>query len=251
MKRILLWGIANAACACALLVGCAKAPQQEITNAQNALEAAKAAKAPVFAEDQFKVAQALLDSALADIRAQNSKSPLSHDYAKAKKMLLEATAGAEAAIAAVPAKKAKIFDEAKALFDKIKPALDESNKLLEYPIQKNNKEAVVLRAKLSAVAASLPEDMSKVSDEALYMTRTTLGVTVTVVQSIKASVLKLNPSKKIVPPAPTPEQKKGKKKRRGCSAAAKRDARMELGLRCIGSAAFFLVVLTLIALLFR
>ena len=43
MKRILHVGLAGAACACALLMGCAQAPQQEVTNAQNALEAAKAA----------------------------------------------------------------------------------------------------------------------------------------------------------------------------------------------------------------
>jgi hypothetical protein len=209
MKRILLFGLV-----CTLFVGCAKAPQQETTNAANAIESAKAAKAPIFAEEQFKAAQGLLDSALADIRAQNAKSPFSHDYTQAKKMLLEATADAEAAIAAVPAKKAKIFDESKALFDKIKATLDESNKVLEYPVQKNNKEAVVLRAKLTAVAATLPEDMSKVSDEALYMTRTTLGKTMTALETIKTSVEKLNPSKKIVQPAPQPAQKKGKKHRR-------------------------------------
>jgi hypothetical protein len=216
MKRILLVGIANAACACALLVGCAKAPQQEITNAQNAIESAKAAKAPIFSEEQFTTAQALVDSALADIRAQNSKSPFSHDYTKAKKMLLDATAAAEAAIAVVPANKARIFEEAKAVHDKIKATLDESNKLLEYPIQKNNKEAVALRMKLNAVAASLPEDMSKVSDEVLYMTRTTLGMTMKALESTKTSVKKLNPSKIEVKPAPpTPSPKKGKKKRRG------------------------------------
>ncbi len=209
MKRILLFGLA-----CTLFAGCARAPQQEITNAKNALEAATVAKAPIFAEEQFKAAQGLLDSALADIRAQNAKSPFSHDYTQAKKMLLEATADAEAAIAAVPAKKAKIFDEAKVLFDKIKAILDESNKLLEYPIQKNNKEAIVLRAKLNAVAASLPEDISKVSDEALYMTRTTLGKTMTAVESIKTSVARLNPTKKIGQPAPKSEPKKGKKHRR-------------------------------------
>jgi hypothetical protein len=214
MKHFFIIGLAHAACACILFVGCAQAPQQEITNAKNAIEAATAAKAPIFAEEQFKAAQRLLDSALADIRAQNAKSPFSHNYTQATKMILEATADAEAALSAVPAKKAKIFDEAKALFDKIRVILDESNKLLEFPLQKNNKEAIVLKAKLNAVAASLPEDISKVSDETLYMTRTTLGMTLPVVAAMKTSVERLNPSKKIVSPAPKTAQKKDKKRGR-------------------------------------
>ena len=212
MRRVLPFGIANAACVCALLVGCAQPPQQEITNARNAIESAQAAKAPIFADEQFRSAQASVDSALADIRAQNTKSPFSHDYTKAKKMLLEATASAEAAIAAVPRNKAKIYEEAKALFEKIKPIIIESDKLLEYPIQRKNKEAVAFRMKLNAAAASLPEDISKVSDEALLMTRNALRMTLMSVESVKTSVDKLNPSKKIVKPAPPPAPKKGKKK---------------------------------------
>ena len=214
MKRVLLFGIANAVCVCALIAGCAKPPQQEITNAQNAIESAKAAKAPIFADEQFKAAQAMVDSALADIRAQNTKSPFSHDYTKAKTMLLKATAAAEAAIAAVAANKAKISGEAKALLDKIKPIIIESDQLLEYPIQNKNKEALVLKLKLNAAAASLPEDIAKVSDEALIMTRSSIGMTMKYVNSLKTSIEKLNPSKKIVKPAPQPAPKKGKKKRR-------------------------------------
>jgi PBP1b-binding outer membrane lipoprotein LpoB len=204
MKRILLFGLA-----CVLFVGCAHAPQQEITNAQNAIEAAKAAKAPIFSQEQFKAAQGLVDSALADIRAQNTKSPFSHDYTKAKKMLLEATADAEAAIAAVPANKARIFEGAKALFDKVKATIEESNKSLEALIKKKNKEAVALKAQLNAAAASLPEDISKVSDESLLMTRAVLGKTLTYIESIKTSIEKPNAPKKDVKPA----LKKGNKKR--------------------------------------
>jgi hypothetical protein len=216
MKRFFPFGIAIAACACALIVGCAKIPQQEINNAQNALESAKTAKAPMFAEEQFKTAQALVDSALADIRAQNTKSPFSHNYDKAKKMLLQSAATSEAAIAAVPPNKAKVFEEAKALFDKTKAMIDESNKWIEEPLQKKNKVAIVLKMKLTAAAASLPEDITKVPDESLLMMRSGLRVTMTALESIKASVEKLNPSKKIVMPLPVKEKegkgKAGKKK---------------------------------------
>ena len=214
MKRVLISGIAKVACACSLMAGCARPPQQEISNAQNALESAKEAKAPIFADGQFKTAQALVDSALAEIRAQNMKSPFSHDYQNAKKMLLEAASTAEAAIAAVPKIRAKISEEAKTLLDKIKPMIIETDQLLEYPIQKKNKEAFLFRLKLNETAASLPEDISKVPDETLIMTRGVLGRTLMSVESVKKAVVKLNPSKKIVKPAPKPEPKKGKKKRR-------------------------------------
>jgi hypothetical protein len=208
MKRVLFSGITKGACAFALIIGCARPPQQEITNVNNAIESAKAAKAPIFAEEQFRFAQAMVDSALADIRAQNSKSPFSHNYEKSKKMLLDATAAAEAAIAAVPANKAKIYNEAKALFDKTKATIDKSNKSLEELIKKKNKNAAFFKVRLDAVAASLPEDIAKVSDEALIMTRSTMGRTMKFVDSLKMSIEHLSPPKNDVKVV----KKKSKKK---------------------------------------
>jgi hypothetical protein len=217
MKRFFPFGIAIAVGTCSLIVGCAKPPQQELSNAQNAIEAAKAAKAPMFAEDQFKTAQALVDSGIADMRAQNTKSPFSQKYENSKKLLLQSAATSEAAIAAVATNKAKIFDEAKALFDKTKAMIDESNKWVEYPLQKKNKDAVILKMKLTAAAASLPEDISKVSDESLLMTRNALRMTMTAVEPLKAAVERLNPKKIEAKPLPVKEEGKGKggKKKHG------------------------------------
>ena len=61
----------------AFLFGCAKAPKQEIATAKASVDAAQAIKADVFASEQFTAAKGYLDAAMAEISAQNAKSPLS------------------------------------------------------------------------------------------------------------------------------------------------------------------------------
>jgi hypothetical protein len=209
MKRIHFFGIASVVWASVLLIGCAKAPQQEVITANKALESAKAAQAPIFAAEQFKAAQDMVNSALADIKAQNAKSSFSRNYDKAKKMLVEATAAAEAAKAAVASNKAKITEETKALLDKAKAAVDESKKAVEALIKKKNKEAVALKTKLEAAAASLPADLGKVADDALIATQDAIKNAMASVESVKASIGQLSTAKKDIKKV---AKKKGKKK---------------------------------------
>jgi hypothetical protein len=145
MKRIFAFAGANALCVCILIAGCAKAPQQEMSAAKAAYESAKAAQVAVFAPEQFKTAQDLINIALADIKAQNAKSALARNYEKSKKMLVEATSAMEAAKTAGAANKAKIQQEAKALLDKTKAAVEESEKIAETLIKKKNKEVAGLK----------------------------------------------------------------------------------------------------------
>jgi hypothetical protein len=210
MKRIFSIAIANSLCACVLIAGCAKAPQKEMSAASAAIESAKAAKAPIFAAEQFKSAQDKVDAAFADIKAQNAKMPFSRNYDKAKKMLAEATAATEAAKAAVAANKSKIEQEAKDLLDKTKGMVDESKKMVETLIKKKNKEAADLKMKLEAAAASLPSDLSKVTDDALIATRDVISSAMTSVESIKASIEQLGAAKPAAKAAP---KKKGKGKK--------------------------------------
>lgn len=197
MKRILLFGIGSAVGACLLIAGCAKAPQKEITAANAAIESAKAAKAPDFAAEQFKIAQEMLTTALADIKAQNAKSAFSRNYEKARKMLIEATAAAEAAKAAVAANKAKMAEEMKALLDKAQTDVAAAKKMVGGLIKKKNKDAAALKTKLDAAAASLPADLSKVTDDAFVATRDAIKNAMASVESVKASIEQLNASKKV------------------------------------------------------
>jgi len=188
MKRILLTQFAGALCACVLIAGCAKVPQQETTAANAALESAKAAKANIFAAEQFNAAQAMVNSALADIKAQNAKPAFSRNYEKAKKMLVDATTTAEAAKTAVGANKAKVVEETKALLAKAQAAVAESKKIVEVLIKKKNKDAAALKTKLDAAAATLPADLGKVVDDALIATRDAIKNVIATAESVKASV---------------------------------------------------------------
>ncbi len=210
MKRILSFGIAGAICACVLVAGCAKSPQQETIAANAAIAAAKTAKAPVFAAEQFKAAQDLITAAEAEMKTQNAKSPFARNYDKARKALIEATAAAQAATAAVAANKTKISEEAKALYDKAKAAIDESKKMVEELIKKKNKEAAALKTKLDAAATSLPADLAKVTDDALIITRDAIKEALASAESVKASIEQLSASKKA--PAKKSAAKKGRKK---------------------------------------
>jgi hypothetical protein len=206
MKRVFSFGIISAVCASVLIAGCAKAPQQESAAAKAAIESAKTANAPVFAAAQFNAAQEMVNAALADIKAQDAKSPFSRNYDKAKKMLVEATAAAEAAKAAVGANKAKIIEEAKALLEKAKAAVEESRKLIAALEKKKNKNVVELKTKLEAAAASLPADLAKVSDDALVATHDVIKNAVASVESVKASIEQLSSAKPVAK-----NKKKGKK----------------------------------------
>jgi len=206
MRRVLSFGIASAVCACVLIAGCAKAPQQEATTAKAAMESAKTAGAPVFATAQFNAAQEMVNSALADIKAQDAKSAFARNYDKAKKLLVEATAAAEAAKAAVAANKAKISEEAKVLLDKAKATIEESKKMIEALAKKKNKNAAAFKTKLEAAAAALPADLSKVSDDALVATRDAIKNAVVSIEAVKASIEQLTVAKPVAK-----NKKKGKK----------------------------------------
>lgn len=188
MKRVICAQFASAVFACVLIAGCAKAPQHEITVAKAALESAKTANAPVFAAEQFNAAQAMVNSALADIKAQNAKPPFSRNYDKAKKMLLNGTTTAEAAKNAVEANKAKMVEETKALLAKAQTAVAEAKKIVAVLIKKKNKDAAALKTKLEAAAAALPADLSKVADNDLIATQDAIKNAIATAESVKASV---------------------------------------------------------------
>ena len=188
MKRVILAQLTGAVCAFALIAGCAKAPQQETTAANAALASAKAAKADIFSAEQFNAAQAMVNSALADIKAQNAKPPFSRNYEKAKKMLVDATTTAEAAKTAIEANKANVVEETKSLLAKAQAAVAESKKMVEVLIKKKKKDAAALKTKLEAAAATLPADLGKVADDALITTRDAIKNVIATAESVKASV---------------------------------------------------------------
>jgi hypothetical protein len=207
MKRVTLAQLAGAVCACALIAGCAKVPQQETAAANAALQTAKAANAPVFAAEQFNAAQTMVNAALADIKAQSTKPAFSRNYDKAKKLLIDGARTAEAAKNAVAANKAKVIEETKALLAKAQATVAESKKMVVVLIKKKNKQAAELKTKLEAAAAALPADLSKVADDALITTRDAIKNAVASIESVKASIEQLNAAKPAAAKKPVAKKK--------------------------------------------
>lgn len=76
------------------ILGCAKAPDQELKNANASLDSALTVQADKYAAVEFASAKDSRDGAVAEIAKQNAASPLKKNYAKAKSMLASATIAA-------------------------------------------------------------------------------------------------------------------------------------------------------------
>lgn len=184
-----------------LLLGCAKAPQQEIVAAKASVEAAQAMKADVFAADQYAAAKGFLDAAMAEVTTQNAKSPLSRNYEKSVKMLKETVAAADAAKNAVAANKAKLLADVKASLAAAQAMAADAKKAIE-GVSKKNKGTAELGANLDAILVTLPKEITE--DNVLASQETVKSVAAQI-NSIKAAFDQLQAAK----PA---KKGKGKKK---------------------------------------
>jgi DNA repair exonuclease SbcCD ATPase subunit len=140
-----------------LLIGCADVPQQEIDNAQAALDAAKNAGADQYLPDQYNAAKSQLDDALAKI--EEEKGGLFASYDEAIQMLQSATQAAEAAAAAVPAAKEEVKKEVESLLAQVSEAVETAKKMWRSaPRGKGTREALqMIKDDIEATAARVDE----------------------------------------------------------------------------------------------
>jgi chromosome segregation ATPase len=113
-----------------LAVGCAKPPQQELDAMKAAMQAAEQAEAPKYAPAEWDKAQQAVNAANAEVEAQNAKFALFRSYTKAKQLIADATAAANAAKEAGIAGKEKAKNEARAAIDAAKAALTQAQEAL-------------------------------------------------------------------------------------------------------------------------
>lgn len=113
-----------------LAVGCAKPPQQELDAMKAALAAAEQAEAPKYAAADWDKAQQAVNAANAEVEAQNAKFALFRSYTKAKQLIADATAAANAAKEAGIAGKEKAKNEARAAIDAAKASLTAAQEAL-------------------------------------------------------------------------------------------------------------------------
>lgn len=145
--------------AMALMVGCAKVPQQELDAAKAAMDAAKAAEADRYVPELFNAAKDSLNAATAEIEKQNSKFALFRSYKRAKDLVAKATAGANDAVAQAAVKKEEVKKEAEEILAQVAPAIENVKKLMKKaPRGKEGRAALeAMNSELAAVEASLAE----------------------------------------------------------------------------------------------
>ena len=142
-----------------LVVGCAKAPQQEVDAANAALTLAKESEADRYLADEFKAAQDSLNAALAEIETQNSKFALGRNYNRAKALLASATEMFNLANSKVAARKEEVKAEGQQLVLDLQAALSEAKALLKKaPKGKEGREVLqAIQNDLTTVETSLGE----------------------------------------------------------------------------------------------
>lgn len=139
------------------LASCAQAPQQEIESAQAALEAARPLEK--YSPEAFKQASDALNTAMAEVEAQNGKFALTRSYSQAKELLAQASEAANKAKAAGEAKREEVKKTAEVLWQEAQTALDAAKAAVETAPRGKGTEADIaaMKADLDAQATALDE----------------------------------------------------------------------------------------------
>ena len=128
MKNRILMGLAAIAMV-ALLSSCGKKPQAEIDATNAAIEAARAAEAPVYLPTEFTAVQDSMNAINTMITAQDSK--LFKHYGPAKEKLAKTQTLATGLAANAKVKKEEVKKEVETSMADMKTLLDENNTLIK------------------------------------------------------------------------------------------------------------------------
>jgi len=112
------------------VVGCSKAPQQEMQNADAAITLAVDNEAAQYAPAAYKVAMDTLNAAKAAVKEQDSKFVLFRSYGKSKEMCIAAERLAKDAVTTAQAEKEKVKAEVSFLMTQVESALEGANAAL-------------------------------------------------------------------------------------------------------------------------
>ncbi|HXH27869.1 MAG TPA: hypothetical protein VNL37_02425 [Candidatus Polarisedimenticolia bacterium] len=156
MKKSLI--LANlAALAILLALGCAKAPQEDITAAQGEIDRARQAEAETWAPTEFQAAQDSMNAAQAEITAQNEKWMKNYD--KARELLSKAKEDAAKAAEAAVANKEQGKKDADAAISGAQTAIDSAEASLKVaPVTKDSRaDLALMKSDLQGAKGSLDE----------------------------------------------------------------------------------------------
>ena len=146
MKRLFVFAVAIAV---AVLVGsCAKIPEEQIRQAEAALEAAEAAGAQRYAPDAWSRAKQSMERLNAELSAQDEKFSLFRNFKTAKTLADEAVAAANQARAEAEDKKAQLRTEIAKMIADVKGSLQSARNQLSGLTAAAALSTASLRAKL-------------------------------------------------------------------------------------------------------
>lgn len=142
-----------------LLAGCGKPPDQEISQANEAMQAATAAQAEVYASAEQAAAQEAMSKAQTEVEAQNAKFVLFRNYGQAKTLYAAAIEESNRAKESAIVNKEVVKNEAITLIAEAKTSVDDAAKALKTaPRGKDTKaELDAMNADLSSLQSMLPE----------------------------------------------------------------------------------------------
>jgi hypothetical protein len=114
----------------ALAIGCAKAPDDQVTITRSVLDSVQVAEVEKYAPEQYRAAKDSLDAAMAEIEKQNSKFTLTRRYGKAEAQLEAAQDLARTAAEQAVAKKEALKAEAQDLLTQMQAELEQAKTLI-------------------------------------------------------------------------------------------------------------------------
>lgn len=112
----------------ALVLGCSKKPEQELTDSKAVLEAVAAEGGEKYAKEELSVIQSEMTAAMDEMAVQDGK--FFKNYDKTKEMLAQVKAKSDALKAEIPARKEKAKTDAQAALDAATVAVADAKALL-------------------------------------------------------------------------------------------------------------------------
>jgi hypothetical protein len=179
-------------CALLLMVGCAKAPEQEIQIANTAMEMAKSAEAEAYATDVYRMAMDTLNAAEAAKQAADAKFSLFRSYGKSKELYARAEVLAKEAQTEAEAGKERVKAEVTDMLTQAKQALDNTSAALaKAPRGKGSKADIELIKNDLAAATTKYDEAQMDFDAGKYIAaRTKLEAVMQKAQSLSEEIAK-------------------------------------------------------------
>jgi hypothetical protein len=174
----------------ALVMGCAKPPQEAIDSAKQAVEGARAAGAADYAPESLRMAEDKLAAMTTETEAQMKKFALMRSYKNVGVMAADAKAAGEKAVADATAGKEKAKAEAEALLAQVKTALEEANALLATaPAGKGSQMDIeAMKADLNGVATQIAEGEAAHAQGMYLQSRAKFEAAMGAVNNVKMAV---------------------------------------------------------------